>query len=138
MWGLSQVVRKKKLPEAEYTLPHYKCQTEGTNRNNIRNWRIFKGVKTQTELAALTKKVDPEKKGVMRISIVRLENGEMRYNENQITLIANALGVVPGDLVSRNPFNDPAILQLYGQLTKEDREKLEEFGQKLARKRVRK
>lgn len=56
--------------------------------HNIQNWRLFRGVETQTELSRLTKLHDKTGKGIERFVISRLEKGERRYNQDQLELRA--------------------------------------------------
>lgn len=60
----------------------------------IREWRQFKGY-TQERLAAL---VD-----MSTSSISQLERGQQGYTEDSLARIADALGCLPGDLLTRDP-----------------------------------
>lgn len=109
-------------------------KTEATTDNNIRNWRLFKGVETHDELCDMTVKVDKKGRGVNRVTLSRLESGWMRYNQDQVELIATALGVSPGDLISTNPYKAGDIFTIYALASVEDRRKLEAFARKLKEK----
>ncbi|HEV8492937.1 MAG TPA: helix-turn-helix transcriptional regulator [Candidatus Angelobacter sp.] len=92
--------------------PMRPIRTEPAEENNIRNWRLYRKIATQEDLAELTKKHDPKKKGLDRITILRLENGETRYHAGHLEILSRALQAAPGDLIRLNPFNtdDPAVV----------------------------
>jgi transcriptional regulator with XRE-family HTH domain len=89
--------------------------------NNIRNWRLFKGLAKQEDLARLTQLHDPERIGIPRVTICRLESGETRYNEDHLRLISSALGVSPRDLIGTNPFDAGDIFAVYEGLSWADK-----------------
>ena len=90
---------------------------QASTNNNIRNWRVFRGVKTQGELAELTKGYDPSGKGLTRATVCRLESGELRWNEDQIIMLSQTLRVQPRDLIGTNPFNSGDIFAIYAGLS---------------------
>jgi transcriptional regulator with XRE-family HTH domain len=61
----------------------------------IREWRVYRGMETQKELA--------EKTGLPRPTITRLENGVLPYRKFTLETIAAALDCTRGDLLDRNP-----------------------------------
>lgn len=91
-------------------------RTPVADNNNVRNWRLFRGIATQESLANLTAACDPDGKGISRVVILKLENGEQRYNEAQITLLARALSVAPRDLIGTNPYDAGDIFAVYAGL----------------------
>jgi transcriptional regulator with XRE-family HTH domain len=96
--------------------PRYQPKTEATASNHIRDWRLFRGIKSQMELAERTVAFDPEKKGINRVTLARLENGVLRYNQGQIELIAKTLNVSPGELISVNPNDMGDIFAIYARM----------------------
>lgn len=91
--------------------------------NFIRSWRLFRDVRTQDDLATATIGFDPKRKGVLRETITRLENGSYRYNEDQLNLIGKALRVAPRDLIGTDPYNSGDIFAVYAGLSEADRAK---------------
>lgn len=85
--------------------------------NNIRNWRLYRKIKTQTDLAKLTIEHDPLGKGIQRGTLCRLETGEVRYNQDQIDILSRTLRVKPRDLIGTNPFNASDIFVVYAGLS---------------------
>jgi DNA-binding Xre family transcriptional regulator len=61
----------------------------------IRAWRLYRGADTQAELAA--------KVGLTSQSISRLESGRMKYRQEILERIAQALDCTPADLLGRDP-----------------------------------
>ena len=61
----------------------------------IRAWRLYRGLLTQAELAA--------KVGLTSQSISRLESGRMKYRQEILERIAEALDCTPADLIGRDP-----------------------------------
>lgn len=86
---------------------------DATDQNYIRSWRLYRGLKMQKDLAELTKSVDPYGVGLDRVTICRLETGQMQYNETHLKLISHALRVAPRDLIGTDPFNSGDIFKLY-------------------------
>lgn len=91
--------KRDKLAEAIAKLP---------SRNFIAEWRRYRGIATQTELAALT--------GITRATICRLENGTLPWRQRQLEPIALALGCQPHDLIATNPVEMASILQIYNAI----------------------
>lgn len=81
--------------------------------NNIRNWRLFRKLAKQSDLAKLA--------GLPSASISRLETGEMGYNQKHIHILARALGVAPRDLIGTNPFDAGDIFAVYAGLSDDDK-----------------
>lgn len=91
-------------------------RTPAAKGNNIRNWRLFRKIPRQEDLAKLTAEYDPNGVGLNRVSIIKLENGEMRYNEDHLDILARALHVSPRDLIGTNPFDAGDIFAVYAGL----------------------
>lgn len=89
--------------------------------NNIRNWRLFRMIAKQDDLAKLTIINDPKGKGLDRVCITRLENGEVRYNEDHIAILSRTLGVSPRDLIGTNPYDAGDIFAVYAGLSEKDK-----------------
>lgn len=127
--------RKSKKAKAPHIIgvvqPNYRTKVAATEGNNIRNWRLFRGIETQKELAALTIPHDPRGKGVLREAICRLEKGDARYNEDQIKLLAAALKTTPRDLIGTNPFDAGDVFALYAGLSDADKERAKRYIKKL-------
>jgi DNA-binding Xre family transcriptional regulator len=92
---VGSTVRRKKISERK--------------RNYIREWREFRGFASQGDLAAAS--------GITRATISRLESGKLPYHELHLEKLAIPLKCTPGDLVTVNPLNDPAIIQIYYSLS---------------------
>ena len=67
--------------------------------HHIRAWRLYRGLKTQAELAI--------KVGLTSQSISRLESGRMGYRQDILEKIAEALACSPADLLGRDPTATP-------------------------------
>lgn len=91
--------------------------------NNIRNWRLFRGIATQKELAVMTIAYDPAGKGLPRVSICRLETGEVRYNQDHIDILSRTLRVSPRDLIGTNPYDAGDIFAVYAGLSEAEKRK---------------
>lgn len=91
--------------------------TRASTTNNIRNWRLFRKVALQRTLAEMSVAYDPLGIGVSRVNIVRLENGEARWNEDHIMILSRTLGCTPRDLIGTNPFDSGDIFALYAGLS---------------------
>lgn len=91
--------------------------------NHIRAWRLFRDITRQEDLAKLTIRFDPKRKGVPRETITRLENGSYRYNEDQLSMIGKALRVAPRDLIGTDPYNSGDIFAVYAGLSADDKAK---------------
>lgn len=96
-------------------------RTQAAAGNNIRNWRLFRGIPKHGALAALTAQYDPKGKGINRVSLLRLENGEGRYNEDHLRLLSLALRVAPRDLIGTNPFDAGDIFAIYAGFSDEQK-----------------
>lgn len=77
----------------------------------------------QKDLAELTKISDPFSVGLDRVTICRLETGQMQYNETHLKLISHALRVAPRDLIGTNPFDSGDIFKQYADLPRSLRRK---------------
>lgn len=97
----------------------YRTMTISTKANNIRNWRLFRGIATQRELAALTERADPKGVGLQRVTICRLENGDGRYNQDHIEILAKTLRVSPRDLIGTDPMDAGDVFAIYAGLPEE-------------------
>lgn len=100
-----------------------RIKNPATKDNQIRNWRLFKGVAMQRDLAKLTALHDPKRKGIPRVTICRLETGEQQYSEWHLALISKALGVSRGDLIDTNPYDAGDIFAVYAVLSDADKRK---------------
>lgn len=69
---------------------------DGAPRHYVREWRKYRGL-TQEKLAERT----PFTTG----AISQLETGRTRYTQDMLEALAAALECKPGDLLSRNPFD---------------------------------
>ena len=106
-------------PDVEPAEMHERQQP--TERNQIRNWRLYRGIKMQKELADMTIEYDRKGLGLDRVTICRLETGTMQYNETHIRLLSFALRVAPRDLLGTNPFDSGDIFKQYADLPERDR-----------------
>lgn len=112
------MTKKKTGPRAK------RATRQPARRSNfIRAWRLFRAVTRQEDLAQLTVRFDPKRKGVLRETITRLENGIYRYNEDQLALIGKALRVAPRDLIGTDPYNSGDIFAVYAGLSEDDKAK---------------
>lgn len=100
-----------------------KVEKSAADGNNIRNWRLYRNLATQQALADLTVAHDPSGRGIQRGAICKLESGEVRYNEDQIDILAAALRVAPRDLIGTNPFSATDIFALYAGLSERKKRK---------------
>lgn len=89
--------------------------------HHIRSWRLFKGIKHQKDLARLTKRKDPAGVGLTRSTIIRLENGDTRYNQEHLHILGVTLGVAPRDLIGTDPFDSGDIFALYAGMSASDK-----------------
>lgn len=85
--------------------------------NNIRNWRLFRKIEFQRQLSEMSVAHDPLGVGVSRVNVLRLENGEARWNEDHILILSRTLGCTPRDLIGTNPFDSGDIFAVYAGLT---------------------
>jgi transcriptional regulator with XRE-family HTH domain len=87
----------------------YKTQRPATDDNHIRNWRLFRGFRTQNDLAKAC--------GLSRPRISNLESGEQPYMQHHLDILANTLDCAPADLISIDPSKTPDILKIYNRLS---------------------
>lgn len=85
---------------------------DGPPRHYIREWRKFRQL-TQERLAERT----PYSTG----AISQLETGRTSYTQGILEALAAALDCQPGDLLSRNPFMDGTVIQLFNELPDDKR-----------------
>lgn len=85
---------------------------DGPPRHYIREWRKFRSL-TQERLAERT----PYSTG----AISQLETGRTNYTQGILEALAIALDCQPGDLLSRNPFMDGTVIQLFNELPADKR-----------------
>lgn len=90
-------------------------------QNHIRNWRLYRGIKTQKELAELSIAHDPEGQGVIRGVICRLESGNTRYHAEHIAILSRTLRCSPRDLIGTNPNDAGDIFAVYAGLSEADK-----------------
>lgn len=83
-----------------------------TERNNIRNWRLFRGIKSQQALAQLTFGIKGME-ALTRATLCRLESGNLRYREDQLDVLSIVLKCTPTDLIGVNPFRSGDIFLIY-------------------------
>jgi transcriptional regulator with XRE-family HTH domain len=114
--------KKKAAPVA--IAPNKRLRKEPTPDNQIRNWRLWRKIEKQDDLAQLTQKFDPEGKGLERATIIRLEIGATRVNADHIKLLAPALDVPPTWLISVNPWDRMDPFAVYADLTDADKQKV--------------
>ena len=98
-----------------------------SERNHIRDWRVYLELGSQGDLAALTVQEDPKGEGLTRATICRLESGVLAYKEYQIELLAKVMKLDAHVLVGVNPFDDADVISLYTRLSQRDRKKVEAF-----------
>ena len=106
----------------------YAPKTEATPGNFIRAWRLHRNFKSHGELADHTVTVDPEGRGINRVTISRLESGITRYNQSQLELLGKALDIPAGDLISRDPNKKPTIVEIYEAMNAAQKKQLEAVG----------
>jgi transcriptional regulator with XRE-family HTH domain len=86
----------------------YKTQRPAAETNFIRQWRLFRGIKTQGELADLS--------GLARPQISNLESGLQSYKQEHLEALAVPLKCTPSDLISVDPFKAGDIFTIYRAL----------------------
>ena len=94
---------------------------------NIKKYRKLRGM-TQDELAKKTGYTD-------RSSIAKIENGDVDLPQSKIFLLADALGVAPGDLMGNTGVVSTAMSQEEQQLL-DDYRTLNADGRKKAREYI--
>lgn len=99
----------------------FRARVTSTDDNNIRNWRLFRGIATQERLARMTITADPNGRGINRVSIIRLETGETPCNTKHLAILSRTLGVAPRDLIGTNPYNAGDIFALYAGLSERNK-----------------
>jgi transcriptional regulator with XRE-family HTH domain len=72
----------------------HETHTPKATGHYLRDWRKWRGL-TQTKLSELS--------GVTRPTVTRLENGKVRYNQDQLELLSAALGTKPWHLIAIDP-----------------------------------
>lgn len=85
---------------------------DGPPRHYVREWRKAKGL-TQERLAERT----PFSPG----AISQLETGRTGYTQEMLEALADALGVKPGDLISRHPDIEADVVSLFDDLSEDKR-----------------
>lgn len=75
----------------------------GKPRHYVKEWRKYRGL-TQEQLA--------ERIGKTHGAISQLETGKIDYTQGMIEALAEALRCEPGDLLSRNPTKEGAVVDL--------------------------
>lgn len=131
------MAKTKKLSAAkdkDGTASKARARADPTPRNHIRHWRLFRGLERQQDLAALTAAVDPKGKGIDRVSITRLENGDARYNEDHINIIAKALRVSARDLIGTNPLDAGDIFAVYADLNDQNKRQVKRLLETMSRR----
>lgn len=121
-WGNAMATgRKSSVPKGMDSgvadRPGHGTITRASATNNIRNWRLFRNISLQRTLAEMSVAHDPLGIGVSRVNIVRLENGEARWNEDHIMILSRTLGCTPRDLIGTNPFDSGDIFAVYAGLS---------------------
>jgi|SRR5215469_3377809 len=93
-------------------------RSAASTKNNIRNWRLFRKIRTHGELSARTFRLRG-REGILRPTISRLETGKLDYRQSQLETLAIVLECSPAELISVNPFHwgDDA-LGIYYSLSK--------------------
>lgn len=110
-----------------------RLRTAPAYSNQIRNWRLFRGIEKIADLAEMTKAHDPEGKGIDRVSITRLECGTARYNEDHLVILSRTLSVSQRDLIGTNPFDAGDIFAVYAGLSASDKRRAAKFVASLKR-----
>lgn len=85
-----------------------------TPANYIRQWREYRGIDSQAELARRT--------GLTRPTITRLERNNQGYRQRYLELIAAALDCTPAQLIGTDPNNVPAFVQIWKDIPREQHE----------------
>lgn len=120
-------------------------RTEASEKHFIRAWRIFRGYAFQQDLAEDIQKNLPKlsklfpylsigkgKNGFTRATISRIESGSLRYNEDQLDVLAYMLKTTPGDLIKTDPYNSGSIFLIYPHLTAAQKKKLDDMAAKFS------
>jgi len=80
---------------------------DGHPRHYVKEWRLKSGL-TQEQLAGRT----PFSPG----AISQLETGRTAYTQPMLEALSHALGVKTGDLISRNPYAEGDVVELFNDL----------------------
>lgn len=80
-----------------------KPKVKASPDNFIRQWRLYRGFECHKDLAEETRRLDPRRKGLDRVTICRLETGVTRLNQTHLYLLAPALGCEPWQLIAHEP-----------------------------------
>ena len=91
--------------------------------NFIREWREYRGFKSQSELGAMA--------GIPSQTISRLESYTLAWTFSSLDKLARVLDCTPGDLISRHPARDAAIFEIYAKLPYDRRDQLVKFAKTL-------
>lgn len=94
---------------------------EAATSNNIRNWRLFRDFKSQTELW----KACMPHGSITRPVLSKLESGLADYRQVHLETLAKVLNCSPGDLIDVNPFQFGTVFDMYKHLKPEDKEAIE-------------
>lgn len=78
-------------------------ENQSDQRQHIRDWRLHRGMSLD-DLMMET--------GIPKGRLSEIERGKRRYNQDQIEIIADALGCTPGDLLDVDPSKDKISLDL--------------------------
>lgn len=105
-------------------IPELIADIEMPVSNNIRNWRLFRGITSQSELGT--------KSGVARATICRLEAGKLDYRQHWLEAIAKALDCSPASLIDTNPYAPASIIAIYERLGPGDKSTVDKLVQHLA------
>jgi hypothetical protein len=120
------------------TKPHTadmpRMRRQASEGNQIRNWRLYRGLKTHADLAAATVEADPNGKGLERSILIRLETGKTHYAERHLDILARTLGVEQRDLISTNPFDDADIYTILAFISERDRKRWAKLMRKKPKK----
>lgn len=101
--------------------------------NNIRNWRLFRGLERQLDLADATKAHDPKGRGLDRVIINRLESGADKYHQGHIELIARTLRVSERDLIGTNPYDAGDIFAVCAGLSEAGKAAVLKYAKRIRR-----
>lgn len=86
-----------------------------TNRHFIKEWRKFRG---------LSQIVLGERLGVTHSTISQLETGKIKYTQDMLEALAEALNTDPASLIMRDPSQGDAVWTLWDQAKAADRPKI--------------
>lgn len=89
--------------------PNYEPRLASAKTNTIRKWRVFRGIKSQGELA--------KKANLTRATVSRLESGQLRYNEDRLKSLARVLKCETWELIRTDPTDRGDIFNIYRGLS---------------------